>query len=366
MRLSRAWLGGLALALSAGWNISNVGAVADELAGAYGVSLGVIGLFTTALFVTHAAVQVPAGRLCDRYGARLVGIAGLSVTAAASAATLAWREAAFAIAMRVLAGVGTGVTFVAGSDYVRSTVGSAVAQGVYGAGSMAGGGVALALVPQWSSWRVPFASAVVVAGVGAAVLALAPREAPRPPVARALPSFRDARLVRFAAMHSASFGLSVVIGNWVVTLLERNGDVSSGVAGAAGALTLLLGIVTRPLGGRLAGRVGVLRASFLLGGAATALLAVAHPLPLAVGAAALVGLAAGIPFAPAFAGAARARPEAPAAAVGLVNMTAAVTILVVTPLVGLTFALPGDGRIGFAAVGVLWALAAVTVRPNGR
>jgi nitrate/nitrite transporter NarK len=131
-------------------------------------------------------------------------------------------------------------------------------------------------------------------------------------------------------------------------------------------LTLLLGIVTRPLGGRLAERPGILRASFLVGGAATALLAVAQPLPLAVVAAALVGLAAGIPFAPAFAGAARARPEAPAAAVGLVNMTGAVTILALTPLVGVTFSLPGDGRIGFAAVGVLWALAAVSVRRNGR
>jgi hypothetical protein len=63
---------------------------------------------------------------------------------------------------------------------------------------------------------------------------------------------------------------------------------------------------------------------------------------------------------------ARARPEAPAVAVGLVNMTAAVAILVVTPLVGLTFSLPGDGRVGFLAVGALWALAAVSVRRNGR
>jgi hypothetical protein len=30
-----------------------------------------------------------------------------------------------------------------------------------------------------------------------------------------------------------------------------------------------------------------------------------------------------------------------------------------TPLVGLTFSLPGDGRIGFVALGVLAALAAL-------
>jgi len=40
-----------------------------------------------------------------------------------------------------------------------------------------------------------------------------------------------------------------------------------------------------------------------------------------------------MPCSRALAGAGRARPDAPGAAVGLVNMTAAVTILVVTPLV---------------------------------
>jgi MFS transporter, NNP family, nitrate/nitrite transporter len=351
----------MALALSPGWNVANTGAVADELAHSYGVSLAVVGLFTTALFVTHAAMQVPAGRLCDRFGARHVGAVGLTTTALASFATLAWKEAAFAIAMRAAAGIGTALSFVAGSDYMRSTVGSAFAQGLFGAASMLGGGVALAVVPQLDSWRAPFATAAIVAGVGALVVLVSPREAPRPPLASRLPTFADRRLLRLAAMHSASFGLSVVIGNWVVTLLERNGGYSSAVAGAAGALTLLLGIFTRPLGGHLYYQTSLIRASFVVGGVATLVLSLAMPLALVVVAAATIGLAAGIPFAPAFAGAGRARPEAPGAAVGLVNMTAAVTILVATPLVGLSFSLPGDGRIGFAIVAVLWAATAACV-----
>jgi MFS family permease len=356
----RALAGGLAPALSAGWNVANTGSVALGLSHAYGVSLFVVGLFTTALFVTHAAVQVPAGQLCDRFGARWVGTAGLALTAAASAAALGWREPGFAIGMRALAGAGTGLSFVAGSDYVRRTVGSTVAQGVYGAGSMAGGGLALALIPQWGAWQAPFASAAIVAGCGALVLAAAPREGPREPLAR-VRRVADRRLAPLAVMHSASFGLSVVVGNWVVTLLERAGGESRGIAGAAGALTLFLGIVTRPLGGALQGRAWALRASFVLGGAATALLAVASPLGLAIVASALIGLAAGVPFAPSFAAAARLRPDAPAAAVGFVNMTAAITILVATPLLGQAFSLPGNGRIGFAVVAVLWALAAFSV-----
>ena len=363
----RAAAGGLAPALSAGWNVANTGAVADGLAHAYGVSLAVVGLFTTALFVTHALLQVPAGRLCDRFGARVVGTTGLAITAVASALALTWREAGFAIGMRAVAGVGTGLSFVSGSDYVRSTIGSAVAQGAYGAGSMAAGGIAIAVVPQWGSWQAPFATAAVVAGVGAVLLAAAPYQ--RGGAAGYVHKSRrlrlrlsDRRLLRLAAMHSASFGLSVVLGNWVVTLLERAGGDSKSVAGAAGSLILLLGVITRPLGGHLYGRTTLLRASFIVGGAATALLAVATPLPLVFVAAGLIGLAAGVPFAPSFTGAARLHPESPGEAVGLVNMTAAVTILVATPLVGLTFSLPGQGRIGFGVVAALWAATAVTVR----
>ena len=360
MRL-RATAGGLAPALSAGWNVANVGAVATGLSHAYGVSLAVIGLFTTALFITHAALQVPAGRLCDRFGAKLVGVTGLLVTGAGSALALTWREAWFAIGMRLVAGIGTGLSFVAGSDYVRSTIGSAVAQGVFGAGSMAAGGIALALVPQFGGWHAPFASAAIIGFAGALVLALAPRAGARVGSGAALPSLSDKRLLRLAAMHSASFGLSVVIGNWVVTLLERAGHDTKSVAGVAGALTLLLGIITRPLGGRLYTHTTALRASFLAGAAGTLLLLPAMPLALAVVASAIIGLAAGIPFAPSFAGAARARPDAPGAAVGLVNMTAAITILVGTPLVGLAFSLPGNGRIGFVVLAALWGLTTFAV-----
>lgn len=350
------------MALAPGWNVSNVGAVAQHVAHSYDVGLAVVGLFTTALFLSHAALQVPAGRLSDRYGPRLVGGTGLAIVAVSSAGALVWRQAWFAILLRLVAGVGTAGSFVSGSEYVRGTIGSTVAQGLYGAVSMAGGGLALALVPLWGSWQAPFATAAVVGAAGTAVVAFAPPlERPRGVRTRRA-TVRDRRLLPLGAMHAASFGLSVVIGNWAVTLLEREGGDSSAVAGVVGGLLLLLGVITRPLGGRLAGHAFALRASLVAGGAAVGVLAVARPLPLAIVGAAVAGLAAGIPFASAFAGAARVRPDAPGAAVGLVNMVAAVTILVGTPLVGLTFSLPGDGRIGFAVVAALWAVTAAAVR----
>ena len=359
---ARAVLGAFALAFTPGFNAANVGAVADRVAESYGVGLAVVGLFTTALFVTHAALQVPVGRLCDRLGARLVGGSGLVIVACASAAALGWKQAWFAIAMRLIAGVGTAAAFVAGAEYMRATIGSAFAQGIWGAVSMAGGGLALALVPLWGSWRAPFASAALVAAAGVLLVVLAPPEPARQAARRALTTIVDRRLLPLAAMHAASFGLSVVIGNWVVTLLHRAGGVSEHVAGLAGALVLFLGVISRPLGGRLIDRPGIVRASFVVSGLGIAALSIAEPLPLAIVAAAVVGIAAGIPMAPAFAGAQRLRPDSPAAAVGFVNMMAAVTILVGTPLVGLSFSLPGDGRIGFLIVAALCCATAAVAR----
>ena len=133
-------------------------------------------------------------------------------------------------------------------------------------------------------------------------------------------------------------------------------------AAAVGSLTLLLGFFTRIAGGSLLRREHASRivaASLVVGGAAAAVLALPLTLPGYVAAATVLGLAAGVPFARAFTGAAAARPDAPGAAVGFVNAWAALTIVAGTPLVGLTFSLPGDGRIGFVLLGVLAALAAL-------
>jgi predicted MFS family arabinose efflux permease len=132
-----------------------------------------------------------------------------------------------------------------------------------------------------------------------------------------------------------------------------------------GALTLVLVVVSRPLGGWiLDAHPGLtsraLAASIVGGTAGTVALIVAEPAWLAVLGALFVGIGAGIPFSPAFTGAAAARPDAPAAAVGLVNTAANLVVLVGTPLVGLSFSLAGEGRLGFAALAVLW-LAALPV-----
>jgi MFS family permease len=364
-RSQRAVAGGCVLGLATGWNVANIGAVAQALANTYGISLATVGLFTTALFVTHLALQIPAGKASDRFGPRRVGAAGLAVIATFSAISLIAHETALTIATRAATGVGTGLAFVAGSAYVRAQGGSPFAQGLFGGVGLAGGGFALAVVPRVQDslgWRAPFTTSLCIALAGLVVLALSPGDVERRVRngERGGPGIvRDTRLYSLAILYAASLGLSVVIGNWTVTLLHRQGGLEKGAAGAIAALSLALGIVTRPLGGwilrsrpeRMRAAVG---ASLLAGAAGTLLLAAAKPPALAGAGAAFVGLAAGIPFAPAFTGAALTRPDASAAAVGFVNGAASVVALVGTPLLGLTFSLPGGGRIGFAVAAGLW------------
>jgi predicted MFS family arabinose efflux permease len=104
--------------------------------------------------------------------------------------------------------------------------------------------------------------------------------------------------------------------------------------------------------------------AFSLAGTATgaALLALGGPFALSVLGALAMGLAAGLPFAVIFAAAQRVRPDAPAAAIALVNAFAVLTILLGTPLAGLTFELPSDGRLAFAVVAALAALATLALR----
>ena len=370
-------MGGCALGFATGWNIANVGSIAGQLSDVYGVDLAVIGLFTTALFITHVAMQIPAGRAADRFGGRRTGLVALAFLVAFNLVALLAPDPVLALGARLMIGVGTGLGFIAGSAYVRRESGTAFAQGLYGGAALGGGGVALAVVPVVANlvgWRAPFATAIVLALAGLVLLAAGPPDGPRRRQQREhhVPTgvVRDVRLYKLAVLFSCSLGLSVVLGNWVTTLLEREGGMSRGGAGAIAALTLVLGIVSRPLGGwilqRHPRRIRVAVGASLVGGALGSLaVAAGTPPGLAVLGAMTIGVAAGIPFAPSFQGAARLRPDAQAAAVGFVNGAASTVILVATPLLGLSFSLPGGGRAGFVAVALLWA-AALLLLPSTR
>jgi len=273
-----------------------------------------------------------------------------------------------ALVGRAVVGVGSGAGFVAGVEYMRAANPSPFLQGLYGGSTMAGGGLAIAIVPQleaWLGWRTSYWTALTIAVAVGLVLATAPGDQPREAGTRGR-LVVDRRLVALGCIHAATFGLSVIAADWAVELLTHHGH-GKRLSAIAGALFLLAGIVTRPLGGYVARRrpdqvrVAV---STALAACATGIFALALPLPFAVlGLAALVaGLAAGFPLAAVFSRAQRERPDAPAAAVGFVNGVAVLTIVVGIPIAGLAFSLPGNGRIGFAVMGLLCGTSLLAVR----
>ena len=374
---AHAFAAACAAGFTAGWCATNVGAIPSEIASAYGIGLAAVGLFTTALFLTHMATQIPGGKLSDRFGARRVSVLGMAVLAGANAIALIAPDPALGLGARLLAGVGMGLGWIAATAYLRATGGSAFLLGLFGGIALAGGGVALAVVPQLEpalSWRASYWTALVVTLASLLLLALAPADTehlsrPRGAGARA-GILRDPRLLRLAALFSVSYGLSLVVANWVVEILVRHGGLDNATAGLVGAAILLAGLVSRPLGGWALGRRPEwTRAALglcLVGGAAsTVAILIAEPLWLAALGCAMLGVAAGVPFAPLFMGASATRPDAPGAAVGLVSGANALTVLVATPLLGLTFSLPGDGQIGFAIVAALW-IAALWLLRSGR
>ena len=229
---------------------------------------------------------------------------------------------------------------------------------------MAGGGLALMVVPALTdatTWRAPYWSAAILALI-AAIPALAARGLPRVGQAGEW-VLRDRELLPIGVLQAATFGLAVVAGNWAVPLLERRGATAA-AAGLAGGLILFVGIVTRPTGGLLAGRVSArhLVAASLLGTATGALvLGLGGPLALSALGAFVLGLTAGLPFAVIFSAAQRIRPDAPAAAIAVVNACAVLTILVGTPLAGLAFEFGGDGRLAFVAIATASAAALVAL-----
>lgn len=362
---------GAALGVTSSWNLTNTGAVAESLAAHYGIPLASIGLFTTVMFLAQVVLHIPGGRLIDRHGPRRMGSLGLGLIVAGNLAIVAGVPVVAAIAIRFVIGFGMGVCFVAGSSYIRSVGGGSLSQGVYGGLALGAGGLALAVVPRvtaWTGWTGPFSSAIVVALIGLVLTRIAPTGGS---TASALPGvvwrlLRDPAVLRFGAVHAATFGISIVLGNWIVVLLMRTGGYDEPTAGAIGSLTLLGGLVGRPLGGLIAGhRPDLARsmvvASMVAGAAATATVTAGRPAWLVAVAALVVGLAAGLPFGPVFTGAPRTHPGAPAAVLGALSTPAVAAIVAATPLVGLTFDAGGTGALGFVLVALWWGATALVV-----
>ncbi len=83
----------------------------------YGVTNAQMGLLVTALILTHSLVQVPSGLVVDKIGVRIGVSLALGLGFLGSLFSIFSSNFGFLLAMRLLTGIGTGLSFVAGLHY---------------------------------------------------------------------------------------------------------------------------------------------------------------------------------------------------------------------------------------------------------
>ena len=353
-----------AVAFAFSSNYTNHAPLVPILTETLGFSLALAGLLTTGIFLTHAAMQIPAGHLADRLGPRLVVTAGLAVVCVGNFA-IAFSTAYWHLLFwKLFVGLGTGSCFVAGARYVAGSFSGRrlnLAQGLYGGSVLLGSGFVIFGVSRIAAafnWRGAF---VATASVAALIWILWVIAVPALPVsAQPVGNFRgllsNLQLWLLGLVQMASFGLLIVVSAWITTFLRRDWSLSQSRAGLLGSVALLLGIVMRPLGGIMVHRLGVrrvLQLSLVLNIIGCLLLAFAGgSLGQVMAAIVVLGLGSGLPYAALFVRAALLDPGRAGAAMGLVNMLGIVIILAAPPLIGKLVDSTGSFQAGFLSLGL--------------
>jgi predicted MFS family arabinose efflux permease len=359
------------VALGIGYNFALIGPIAFSLRDRFGVDFAAIGLLTTAMLVTHAASQLPSAVPASRYGPLRMVRWAFVLVAAANVLSLVSPAFWVLLLSRVLVGIGTGPIFVGALDGSRRLGGPLLA-GVFGGAATIGIGLSIAVGAILDGAGAPWQSTFAVAA-GLAILAIlfGPRDAPDPDRGVVKPPtgfrevFRSGGLWRLVALHSATFGASLIVAAWIVPHLDENG-ASIFLAGLIGFLLLVANGIGRFAGGALAARgVGWLwlgPGATLFAAMGLILLAPAAGPVVAFVAGMLVGVGFAFPFSVVFVRAVHVEPRFPAAAIAFVNMAGAVFALLVTPLGGVLL----DRGAGWAIFALLAAFAVFAALLNRR
>src|ERR1700722_12121897 len=240
-------------------NYTNHAPLAPALMREFGFNNALAGFLTTGIFPTHAGMQIPGGYLVDRLGSKRILLFAL-IWVALGNLGMAFAAAYWQLLVcKIFTGLGTGVCFVGGARYVHeATAGPRlhVAQGFFGGSIQMGAGFVILAVPRLyllAGWRATFIVSGAMALTAAIIwVSVAPTVefGARPP-GHFHEMLLAPQLWLLGLMQMATFGISVVVGSWVVVFLTKVMKVPATRAGLVGSLVLLLGIVSRPLRGLL-------------------------------------------------------------------------------------------------------------------
>lgn len=275
--VTRATAALIALRVGYAYNWFDVGPALPPIGSTFGVGPAEWGLLLAAFLVGAGLLQVPAGLLARRYGARAISLAGVGILAVSGAACGAAPSFPVLLALRLVAGVGAALFFSPAIGLVASLyppgrrgVPVGVFSSAFSVGSALGIVITALLLPPLG-WRL----SLVVGGLILAVPAVVSLFAVPRTVGGALPrSGRPASRLPAALRYRGVWAVGIAFiglegatfatGQFVVPWGESVRGWSVALAGVVGMMFVLPSIVGGPIGGRVAERFRNHRTQFLV------------------------------------------------------------------------------------------------------
>jgi MFS family permease len=251
---------GLFAGFAAGFVMFNLPPVLDQFLVLYQTSYGFISILLSALFWSHAAVQVPGGMIVDRTGIRRSTAISLACLLAGSLVPAIGPYYSLGLIGRVIAGFGTGLTFITHMKMIALNAPARVVglfQSIFGGVFVLGSILSFFILPRAGAvgWRMVFLSTALPVVIG---LVLLPFIHLKPDTAGVIRPMRLARVLAVpsvwivALLHSLSYGSVILLGYWmtsVVAELSPGGKASD--FSRVGMLMLLISGAGRMVSGLL-------------------------------------------------------------------------------------------------------------------
>ena len=280
--------------------------VAPLLAERFGVANAAVGDVVSVAILGVILTQIPAGYLLDRFDNRRLVVPAVGLYVLLVLAIQAVEAFGTLLGLRALGGVLVGFVFTAGANVVAQVFPPrrrGFATGVYLASPPAAFALAHATGPLVATSFGPlrvFLLPGAIAVFGGVLFLLAANEPVRsgstPSAAEFVRAVGNRSVVLVGLSEFAAYALYLFLNTWLPTYGTEVLSLPLPVAGLVTALVPLVGIVARPGGGWLSGRLGGRRRPVLAGGLLVGLVLLVG-VPFADGMALFLLLVAGAAFA---------------------------------------------------------------------
>ncbi len=330
-----------------------------------------VGLFSTLLFLGLATAYIPAGILGDRLGARPVLIGSCILMGVSAILLPLFPNLIWMLACRILIGFGAGGAFLTGAG-IAAGLGkhASLGQGLYGGATQAGSGLGLLITPHLLSlmnWRATFLFWGILSATSVLLWLFVndgySEHTPTPVNLKV--AVRSPTVWTLGLSHLGTFGLGNAVAAWITVYLIMQYNLPLTVAATIGSVTILGGVVFRPLGGillarKVIGAIPLLRIGTIMGAVGVALLALPiRFVPFAIIGLTFIAIGSTIPYTSVFNSAANLRNVGKGVAQAFVSVISSPTVIIGPPIIGFLVDRTGNFLLAFGAI-LLFGLVAIT------